>query len=70
MKSTRADNRQYIAGYALGTGLTFLPLVGIPLRFAFLEVPAPLVYAAAFALGLLMGALGAWWRRRDGRTPS
>lgn len=64
MKPTETGRSQYIAGYALGTGLAFLPLIGIPLRFAFLDVPAPLIYAGSLALGLLVGALGAWWRAR------
>lgn len=41
--------------FGLGVGLVFSALVGIPLRFAFLEIPPLLVYGGAFLLGLLTG---------------
>lgn len=49
-------DRNAIIGYALGTGLVFVPLLGIPLRFAFQSLPASAVYAGAFLLGVLVGA--------------
>ena len=44
-------------GYAIGAGLACLPVVGIPLRFAFQGVASPLVYAGAFLLGAVAGLL-------------
>lgn len=46
-------------GYALGMGLAFLPLVGIPLRFMFSGTPALLSYGGAFLAGALVGMI-AW----------
>lgn len=46
-----------IAGYALGVGLAFVPLLGIPVRFLLADAPALAIYAGAFAVGLLLGAL-------------
>ena len=43
-------------GYGVGVGLVFIPVAGIPLRFAFQEITPLLVYAAVFILGLGLGA--------------
>jgi hypothetical protein len=51
-------------GYAVGVGLALIPVIGIPARFMFPEVPPLLGYTAAFFAGLCIGA-GAYWIRRQ-----
>ncbi|MEX2542324.1 MAG: hypothetical protein WD314_10975 [Trueperaceae bacterium] len=62
MADVRARERVSLAGYALGVGLAFVPLIGIPIRFMLPETPALLSYSGALALGLLTGALVGWRR--------
>ena len=57
-------------GYGLGVGLVFIPVAGIPLRFAFQGITPLLVYVAVFLLGLGVGALMApRGRRRQRELP-
>lgn len=42
--------------YALGVGLVAVPLLGIPVRFAYQGIPAELTYGGA----LLVGVVGGW----------
>ncbi|HEX7002879.1 MAG TPA: LapA family protein [Trueperaceae bacterium] len=57
MRRQPLDASGHKSGYALGTALAFVPLVGIPVRFAVQEIPAPLVYAGALLLGAVIGWL-------------
>ncbi|MEX2535625.1 MAG: hypothetical protein WD273_08500 [Trueperaceae bacterium] len=57
-----------VAGYAIGVGLAFLAVVGIPLRFAFPELGAFLSYAGSFLLGVLVGGVYARRLRPDEGT--
>lgn len=57
MTHLRTEDRISGAGYALGIGLAFVPLIGIPLRFMLPDLPALLSFSAAFAAGLLLGGL-------------
>jgi hypothetical protein len=50
-------------GYAVGVGLVMIPVIGIPVRFMFPEVPPLLGYSAAFVAGLCIGAAAGWLRR-------
>lgn len=72
--STRSDSsRTTVAGYAVGVGLVFIPLIGIPVRFMFQGLSPPFVYAGAFLLGIAAGLLmesTRGERRTDSDRPS
>jgi hypothetical protein len=62
MSTTRPRSLTHTLGYAVGVGLAFLPLVGIPFRFILQELPPVFVYLGSFLLGAAAGALGATLR--------
>lgn len=64
-RTTRTESsRTTVAGYAVGVGLVFIPLIGIPLRFMYQGLPPVLLYAGAFLLGVTAGLLVAATRGR------
>jgi hypothetical protein len=57
LKATSARSSSLILGHAVGVGIAFLPVAGIPARFMLQEIPPVVVYGAAFLLGAAVGAL-------------
>jgi hypothetical protein len=51
-----------VLGYAIGTGLTIMAMVGAFVHFAFADAPDWAMFAAAFVAGAGAGA----WRARAG----
>ncbi len=50
-------------GYAVGVGAAFAATLGTVLHFAFPDASTPLLLAAAFAVGAVVGGAWAWVRR-------
>ena len=67
MRTPAGSSRSTAVGYAVGVGLVFIPLIGIPVRFMYQELAPPLVYAGAFLLGFAAGFLVASIRDRRHR---
>jgi hypothetical protein len=57
LKATGARSNSLILGHAVGVGIAFLPVVGIPARFVLQDIPPVIVYGTAFLLGAAVGAL-------------
>lgn len=57
MTRTRDDGLSSTLGFALGTGLAFIPLIGIPARFMFQGLPPLVTYGGGFVLGVLLGVV-------------
>lgn len=55
---TESDDRAAgsVTGYALGTGIIGIALLGVPLQFAYPDLSALLTYGGSFVLGGVVGA--------------
>ena len=62
MASERERSAISWIGYATGTGIVGVALVGVPLQFAYPDLSSLLTYGGAFAVGAAVGAALAGWR--------
>ena len=56
MNSAKDRTTTAMAGYAVGMGLVGIAIIGIPLQFAFPDIPGLLTYGGSFLIGAAIGA--------------